>query len=249
MIIIKTDEEIEIMKEAGRIAAIIRDKLAELVKPGTSTIFLDKKAEKLMESFGVRPSFKGHHGYPASITVSINEEVVHGIPKKRKIKNGDIVSIDLAVIYKDYHADNAITVAAGKIPEEWTRLMKVTEESLYIGIEQAKPGNYLKDISGAIEEYVLRHGFTIVKELAGHGIGRSMWEEPHVTNYVKENDPDIILKPGMTLAIEPMVNLGGPDVYLLSDNWTVITRDRQPSAHYEHTIAITENGPVILTRY
>jgi len=249
MIKLKTPEEIEIMKEAGRIAAIIRDKLAALVEPGITTRYLDKKAEKLMNSYGVKASFKGYKGFPAHITVSINEEVVHGIPKRRKIKKGEIVSIDLAVIYKGYHGDNAITVPVGKIPPDWKRLLEVTEESLYRGIAQAKAGNRLRDVSRAIESYVLSNGFSVVKDLVGHGIGRSMHEPPQVPNYVSHDSTSVLLKPGMVIAIEPMINLGVPDVVWLSDKWTVITNDRKPSAHFEHTVAITENGPLILTQY
>lgn len=249
MIKIKTSEEIEIMKEAGRIAAIIRDKIAGLVEPGVTTRYLDKKAEKLMDSYGVIASFKGYKGYPAHITVSINEEVVHGIPKRRKIKKGEIVSIDLAVIYKGYHGDSAVTVPVGKIPSEWKRLLEVTEESLYRGIAEARSGKHLRDIARAIETYVNSNGFSVVRDLVGHGIGRSMHEPPQVPNYVSRSTENVLLKPGMVLAIEPMINMGGPDVYWLADKWTVVTKDKKPSAHFEHTVAITENGPLILTKY
>ncbi|HPZ08176.1 MAG TPA: type I methionyl aminopeptidase [Candidatus Eremiobacteraeota bacterium] len=245
---LKNDDEIEIMKEAGKIAAIIRDKLAELVEPGITTRYLDKKAEKFMKSYGVKASFKGYKGFPAHITVSIDEEVVHGIPKRRKIKHGEIVSIDLAVIYKGYHGDTAVTVPVGKIPDEWKQLLKITKESLFRGIEQARPGNHLRDISRAIETYVTSNGFSVVRELVGHGIGRSMHEPPQVPNYISR-EYNVPLKTGMTLAIEPMINLGGPDVEWLSDKWTVVTVDRKPSAHFEHTVAITKKGPLILTTY
>ncbi len=247
-IILKTDKEIEIMKEAGRIAAIIRDKLADMVEPGITTRYLDKKAENLMKDFGVKASFKGYRGFPAHITVSVNEEVVHGIPKRRKIKQGEIVSIDLAVIYKGYHGDTAITVPVGKIPDAWRKLLDVTEESLFKGIEQARPGNHLRDISRAIETYVTDQGFSVVRELVGHGIGKDMHEAPQVPNYISY-DYNVPLKSGMVLAIEPMINMGTADVVWLSDKWTVVTKDRKPSAHFEHTVAITGNGPLILTKY
>jgi len=248
MINLKTDDEIEIMREAGKICAVIRDKLAEYVEPGITTRYLDKKAEKLMEMYGVQASFKGYQGFPAHITVSINEEVVHGIPKRRKINKGEIVSIDLAVIYKGFHGDSAVTVPVGKVPSEWKRLLEVTEESLYRGIEQARAGNHLRDISRAIETYVVANGFSVVRDLVGHGIGRSMHESPQVPNYVSTGGYNVLLKPGMVLAIEPMINIGGPDVVWLSDKWTVVTKDRKPSAHFEHTVAITKDGPLILTR-
>lgn len=248
MIPIKTSEEIEIMKEAGNIAAIIRDKLVELIEPGITTRYLDKKAEKLMSSYGVKASFKGYQGFPAHITVSINEEVVHGIPKRRKINKGEIVSLDLAVIHKGYHGDTATTVPVGKIPVEWKRLLEVTEESLYRGIDQARPGNHLRDISQAIESYVVSNGFSVVRDLVGHGIGKSMHEPPQVPNYVSHGGCNVLLKSGMVLAIEPMINIGCADVIWLSDKWTVVTKDRKSSAHFEHTVAITQDGPLILTK-
>jgi len=246
MIKLKTQEEIEIMRESGRIASLIMDSLVKMVEPGITTRYLDKKAEKLMEEYGVIASFKGYKGFPAHITVSINEEVVHGIPKRRKIQNGEIVSIDLAVIHKGYHGDLATTVAVGNIPKEWQKLLDVTKESLYKGIAQAKPKNTLRDISRAIETYAVGNGFSVVRELVGHGIGRAMHESPQVPNYVSYGY-NVPLKAGMVLAIEPMINMGTSDVIWLSDKWTVVTRDRKPSAHFEHTVAITENGPYILT--
>jgi len=246
MIKLKTQEEIEIMREAGRIASLIMDSLVKTVEPGITTRYLDKKAEKLMEEYGVVASFKGYKGFPAHITVSINEEVVHGIPKRRKIQNGEIVSIDLAVIHKGFHGDLATTVAVGNIPKEWQKLLDITKECLYKGIAQAKPKNTLRDISRAIETYAVSNGFSVVRELVGHGIGRAMHESPQVPNYVSYGY-NVPLKAGMVLAIEPMINMGTSDVIWLSDKWTVVTRDRKPSAHFEHTVAITENGPYILT--
>ena len=249
MILIKSKREIELMREAGRILDSTRDMLKPHIKPGISTHHLDKLAENHIISLGASPSFKGYHGFPGSICTSVNEVVVHGIPSKRKIlKEGDILTIDIGVNYKGYHADSAVTYPVGQIHPEIEKLLDITEKSLYIGLEQAKPGNRVSDISHAIETFVKPYGYGIVEEFTGHGIGRDLHEEPFVPNFGKPNEGPI-LKPGMTFCVEPMVNLGTKKVKVLADNWTTITTDRKPSAHFEHMIVITETGYDILTSF
>ena len=247
MITIKSNREIDLMIEAGRITALAHRKVKEAIRPGISTYELDKIAEETIRACGAIPSFKGYGGFPGSICASINNVVVHGIPKESTIlKNGDIISVDIGANYKGYHGDSAMTHGVGEVSEARKRLMEVTKESLYKGLEQAKPGNRLSDISHAIESYVKEAGYTVVKDFTGHGIGRNLHEDPAVPNY-GEAGHGPILRPGMTLAIEPMVNAGKYNVRILSDDWTTVTVDRSDSAHFEHTIVITENGYKILT--
>ncbi len=249
MIQIKSQREIELMREAGRILDLTRNMLKNHVKPGISTHQLDQLAEDYIRSLGAVPSFKGYHGFPGSICTSINEVVVHGIPSSKEIlKEGDIITLDFGVNYKGYHADSATTYPVGKVSPDIEKLLDITEKSLYIGLEQAKPGNHVSDISYAIEAFVKPHGYGIVEEFTGHGIGRDLHEEPYVPNFGKPHQGPI-LKPGMTFCVEPMINLGTKRVKVLSDNWTTVTVDKKPSAHFEHMIVITETGYDILTKH
>jgi len=248
MILIKSNREIELMKEAGRIVALTHRLLKEALKPGISTYELDVLAEKIIRENNATPSFKGYNGFKGTICASINNVVIHGIPSKKHIlKNGDIISIDIGACYKGYHADSAWTYPVGEISEERKRLLKVTEEALFAGLAHAKPANRLSDISHAIEKYVLEHGYSVVKDFCGHGVGSKIHEDPMIPNYGPPGQGPI-LRTGMTLAIEPMVNVGRPDVVILSDGWTTVTRDGSDSAHFEHTIVITESGYTILTK-
>lgn len=236
------------MREAGRILDLTRHMLKEHIKPGVSTHHLDQLAEKFILNLGATPSFKGYHGFPGSICASINEVVVHGIPSlKHVLKEGDIITLDFGVYYKGYHADSATTYPVGNISLEVKQLLEVTEKALYVGLEQAKPGNYVSDISHAIETFVKPYGYGIVEEFTGHGIGRELHEAPYVPNFGKPKQGPI-LKPGMTFCVEPMLNLGTKRVRILEDNWTTITADHKPSAHFEHMIVITETGFDILTK-
>lgn len=247
MITIKSNREIELMVEAGRITALAHRKVKEAICPGISTMELDKIAEETIRACGATPSFKGYGGFPGSICASINNVVIHGIPKQTTIlKNGDIISVDIGACYKGYHGDSAMTHGVGVVSEARQKLMDVTKESLFKGLEKAKPGNRLSDISHAIEEHVLKHGYSVVKDFTGHGIGRNLHEDPAIPNYGAAGH-GVLLKPGMTLAIEPMVNAGKYQVRILSDDWTTVTVDRSDSAHFEHTIVITEDGYKILT--
>ena len=244
---IKSEKEIELMREAGRILAIVHEELKEFVRPGISTMDIDRKGYEIIKSFGCIPSFLHYNGYPASICVSVNDEVVHGIPnKKRILRDGDIVSLDAGVIYKGYHSDAARTWAVGEVNSEAKRLMEVTEQSFYEGMKFAKAGCHLYDISAAIEDYVVANGFSCVRDLVGHGIGRELHEDPQIPNFhQRRRGPKLV--PGMTLAIEPMVNAGVYGVKVLPDGWTVKTLDGKLSAHYENTILITDGDPEILT--
>ncbi|MDO5155824.1 MAG: type I methionyl aminopeptidase [Eubacteriales bacterium] len=244
---IKSSSEIELMREAGRILAITHDELAKQVKPGMSTLDVDKIGEEIIRSYGCIPSFLNYNGYPASICVSINDEVVHGIPcKERIIQDDDIVSLDAGVIYKGYHSDAARTLIMPNASEEVRKLVKVTRESFFEGIKQAVPGNHIRDIGRAIQEYAEGFGYSVVRDLIGHGVGSKLHEDPEVPNFVTvRRGPK--LRPGMTLAIEPMINMGEYDVYWLDDDWTVVAEDGLPSAHYENTILITEGEPEILS--
>ena len=247
MITIKSNREIELMREAGRITALAHRKVKEAIRPGISTLELDKIAEETIRACGATPSFKGYNGFPGSICASINNVVVHGIPKPSTIlKNGDIISIDIGACYKGYHGDAAKTHPVGNVSAERLNLIKVTRESFYEGIKQAKPNNRLSDISHAIEEYVKKNNYSVVRDFTGHGIGRHMHEDPMIPNY-GEAGHGPLLKVGMVLAIEPMVNAGKHHVRILADDWTTVTVDHSDSAHYENTIVITENGCEILT--
>lgn len=244
---IKSKKEISLMREAGKILCDVHNQLAEIIQPGISTLEIDQFGEKAIRAYGCIPNFLNYNGYPASICVSVNDEVVHGIPRKDRIlQEGDIVSLDAGLIYKGYHSDAARTYGVGNISEEAARLMKVTKESFFEGIKFAKPGNHLFDISEAIQKHVESNGYSIVRDLVGHGIGTHLHEDPQIPNF-KERRKGIKLRPGMTLAIEPMVNAGAFDVAWLDDDWTVVTEDGSLSAHYENTIAIAEDGCEILT--
>ena len=244
---IKSAREIELMRESCRILSEVHDRLSEAIRPGISTYDIDALGEKLIRSYGCVPNFLNYNGYPASICVSVNDEVVHGIPKKERIlQEGDIVSLDAGLIYKGYHSDAARTYPVGQISEEARQLIDVTRQSFFEGIKFAKAGYHLYDISNAIDSYVSRFGYGIVRDLVGHGIGTHLHEDPQIPNF-RQWRKGIKLQPGMTLAIEPMINLGGYGVEWLSDDWTVVTQDGSPSAHYENTVLITEGEPEILT--
>lgn len=246
-ITIKSQEEISFMREAGRILAQVLVVLRERVRPGMTTAELDALAAKEMKKHKAESSFLGYHGYPAHICVSVNDEIVHGIPGKRVLKDGDVVSIDAGVIYKGFQSDSAITVGLGKISSEAERLIEVTEESIMAGIAAAKGGSRVGDISYAVQQVAQAAGFSIVREYVGHGIGRAMHEDPQVPNFGMPGR-GVLLRPGMALAIEPMLNAGDWRTRVAPDNWTVLTLDGSLSAHFEHTIAITENGPEILSK-
>ncbi len=247
MISCKSERELNYMRDAGQIVARTLAEIKQAVSPGVTTQELDDLAEKFIAKQGAVPAFKGYHGYPACICASLNEEVVHGIPGLRQLKDGDIISIDVGAVINGYYGDSALTLPVGNISAEAARLLEVTEASLYQGIEQAKDGNRLSDISHAVQSHVEAQGFSVVRDYVGHGIGSSMHEEPQVPNFGRPGRGPR-LRPGMTLAIEPMVNTGGYEVRTLLDNWTVVTKDSSLSAHFEHTIAITEAGPEILTK-
>ena len=247
-IILKTPSEIGIMGRANQIVGGALNMLREKAAAGVSTWDLDFWAEEFARQHGATPAFKGYHGFPGSLCVSLNEQVVHGIPSKKVIlAEGDIVSIDFGVLYKGFYGDAAVTLAIGEIDAAKTNLIRVTRESLYKGIEQAKVGNRINDISAAVQAHVEKHGYSVVKQFVGHGIGSALHEGPEVPNYSVDKKRTPRIMAGMVLAIEPMVNLGTFEVRVLKDGWTVITRDKAPSAHFEHSVAVTENGPVILS--
>jgi methionyl aminopeptidase len=247
MIILKQPEEIKKLRESNGIVAEILEELKRRVKPGVTTGELDRLAEEMSRKKGAVPAFKGYKGFPFALCTSVNSEVVHGMPSDRILIEGDIVSLDFGVFYKGYYGDAAITVPAGRVSEKAARLLRVTEEGLYDGIEQAQAGNRLGDISAAVQRHVEAAGYSVVRDFVGHGIGRNLHEEPQIPNYgVKGRG--IELKPGMVLAIEPMVNEGTYKVRVLEDDWTVTTEDGKLSAHFEHSVVIMENGPVILSR-
>lgn len=244
---IKTEKELQVLREAGRVLADIIEELCCSLKEGITTQGVNEEAERLMAKYKVRPAFKGYRGFPASVCISINEEVVHGIPGKRKLISGDVVSLDVGIIYNDYYSDTALTIGIGGITPELQKLLEVTEASLYKGIEQAVVNNHLSDISHAIQIFVEANNFSVVRDFVGHGIGVRLHEEPEIPNFgLPHNGP--LLKEGMILAIEPMVNMGTWQTRILSDGWTVVTQDGKPSAHFEHTVAVTKNGPEILTK-
>jgi len=246
VIIRKSKLEIEKMKAAGRIVADTHVKLMAMIEPGISLLELDRFAEANIRSQGADPTFKGYRGFPGTLCVSINEEVVHGIPSERVLNDGDILSIDCGATLNGFVGDSAITVGVGTIDSNLQHLLKVTEDSLYAGIEAAKVGNRLFDISYAIQAAIEPHNYGIVRDYCGHGVGRELHQEPQVPNYGRPGTGPRI-KAGWCLALEPMVNLGTHEVETLSDGWTVVTRDRKPSAHFEHSIAVTDDGPIILT--
>lgn len=246
---IKSNHELDIMRYAGQINAEALQAAADAAVPGATTADLNAAAEEVLKKYGVYSPFYNYPGpypYPASTTVSINEELVHGIPGKRKLKEGDIVSIDCGTVHEGFVADSAITVAVGQVSEDARKLLDVTEKSLYIGIEQMVTGNRVGDVSAAVQNFVEENGFYVTREYTGHGVGRQMHEGPQVPNY-GVSGRGILLRPGMTIALEPMVLVGTPATKVLSDQWTVTSRDRSLTAHYEHSVAVTENGPRILT--
>jgi methionyl aminopeptidase len=247
VIVCRSAAELERMHRAGRLVGEVLTELAGLVKPGVTTGELDATAERRIVAAGATPAFKGYHGYPATICASINEQVIHGIPSgTRVLEEGDIISIDVGAALDGYFGDSAVTLPVGRVSSEAARLLTVTEESLFKAIEQVRPGGRISDVSHAVQRHVEAHGFSVVREFVGHGIGQKMHEEPQVPNY-GEPGRGPRLAEGMVLAIEPMVNAGKPAVKVLSDGWTAVTRDRSLSAHFEHTVAVTAGGPWILT--
>jgi methionyl aminopeptidase len=247
MVILKSPEEIEKLRNSNRIVAEVLRDIVDRVKPGITTSELDRLSGELAKKKGAKPAFKGYRGYPYALCTSINAEVVHGMPSERRLKDGDIISIDFGVDYKGYYGDAAVTVPVGAVSDNALRLMKVTEESLYKAIEAARVGNRLGDISVAVQSHVEAAGYAVVRDFVGHGIGRMLHEEPQVPNYGVRGR-GIELKAGMVLAIEPMVNEGTYKVRILPNGWTVVTQDGKLSAHFEHSVAITENGPLILSQ-
>jgi methionyl aminopeptidase len=245
---IKSPREIEIMRQSAQIVATVLKEISELVQPGMTTADLDAYAEKRIREMGATPSFKGYHGFPGSICSSINNEVVHGIPNKKKvIRAGDVLKVDTGAYYEGFHGDSCITIAVGEVTSEAARLIRVAEEALYKGIEQVKAGNYLMDIAGAIEDHVKANKLTVVEDFTGHGVGRNLHEEPSVFNFRTHDMPNVKLRDGMTLAIEPILNAGSKYTRILADRWTAVTVDNALSAQFEHTVLVTETGYEILT--
>ena len=244
---IKSNEEIELLKIAGQIVGDTHNYLKQFIKPGITTKELDKLAYDYIISKDATPSFLNYEGYPASICTSVNEEVVHGIPSDRILQEGDIISIDIGACYKGYHGDSAWSYPVGNISEEKKYLLEHTEKSLYEGLSVIKPGMKIGDIGYAIEQYALKHKLGVVKELVGHGVGKNLHESPDVPNYGKKNT-GMTLRKGMVIAVEPMLNLGDSNIYILDDDWTIITADDKPSAHFEHTVVVTKDGYEILTK-
>jgi len=246
MIPLKSKEALEELRVSGKILAGVMKKIQESVKPGITTAEIDRIAEGLILNENALPAFKGYRGFPASVCTSVNEEIVHGIPTDRELKEGDIISLDLGVNFKGYFSDAAVTLPVGRVSREASKLIEVTKKSLSIGISQALVNNNLSDISYSIQEYVEKNGFSVVRQFVGHGIGVSLHEEPEIPNFGSPHEGPV-LKSGMVLAIEPMVNMGRWESEIQDNGWTAVTKDRLPSAHFEHTVAITENGPEILT--
>jgi methionyl aminopeptidase len=245
---IKSPREIEIMRQSAKIVATVLKEISELVKPGMTTADLDAYAEKRIREMGAAPSFKGYHGFTGSICSSINNEVVHGIPSPKKvIRTGDVLKVDTGAYFQGFHGDSCITIAVGEVTPQAAKLIRVAEEALYKGIEQVKAGAYLLDLAGAIEDHVKANGFTVVEEFTGHGVGRNLHEEPSVFNYRTREMPNVKLRAGMTLAIEPILNAGSKHTRTLSDRWTAVTVDNSLSAQFEHTVLVTETGYEILT--
>jgi methionyl aminopeptidase len=245
---IKSEPEIEIMRQAAQIVAKVLKEISEMVKPGMTTADLDAYAEKRIREMGATPSFKGYHGFPASICASINNEVVHGIPNRKKvIRTGDVLKVDTGAYYNGFHGDSCITIAVGEVKPKAAKLIKVAEEALYAGIYEVKAGKFLLDIAGAIEDIVKANGFTVVEDFTGHGVGQNLHEEPSVFNFRTRQLPNVKLKAGMTLAIEPIVNAGSKFTRILADQWTAVTVDNALSAQFEHTVLVTEDGYEILT--
>ena len=245
---IKSSQEIAKMRESAKIVATVLKEISIMVKPGMTTADLDAYAEDRIRQMGATPSFKGYYGFPASICASVNQEVVHGIPNAKKVlRKGDVLKVDTGAYYQGFHGDSCITIPVGKVSKNAAKLIKVAEETLYQGIEQVKAGNYLLDIAGAIEDHVKKHGYSVVENYTGHGVGKNLHEEPSVFNFRTQQIPNVKLKAGMTLAIEPILNAGSKHTRTLRDRWTVVTVDNCLSAQFEHTVLVTENGYEILT--
>ena len=245
---IKSPREIEIMRQAAKIVATVLKEVSQTIQPGMTTADLDAYAEKRIREMGATPSFKGYHGFPASICASVNDEVVHGIPNPKKvIRTGDVVKVDTGAYYQGFHGDSCITIAVGEVIPEAAKLIRVAEEALYQGIYQVKAGNYLMDIAGAIQDHVEANGFSVVEDFTGHGVGRNLHEEPSVFNFRTREMPNVKLRAGMTLAIEPILNAGSKFTRTLADKWTAVTVDKSLSAQFEHTVLVTEQGYEILT--
>ncbi len=244
---LKSAREIEVMRQSSRIVATVLKEISELVQPGMTTADLDAHAERRIREMGATPSFKGYHGFPASICASINDEVVHGIPGKKVIREGDVLKVDTGAYFNGFHGDSCITIAVGQVNPEAETLIRVAEEALYKGIAQVKAGNCLLDIAGAVQDHVEAHGFAVVEDYTGHGVGRNLHEEPSVFNYRTRELPNVRLRAGMTLAIEPILNAGSKRCRTLRDKWTVVTVDKSLSAQWEHTVLVTEDGYEILT--
>jgi methionyl aminopeptidase len=247
MIILKSERDLEAMRPACVVARTVLDEVSDFIQPGVTTRDIDQFAASRMKHYGAKSAFLGYKKFPCNLCISVNEQVVHGLANSRRVEFGDIISLDCGVIYNGFIGDTARTVAVGGCSVEAQRLMDVSEEALYEGIAQARADRRVADISGAIQRYVEGHGYSVVREFVGHGVGRTMHEEPQVPNFVEHAKGSPRLRPGMTLAIEPMVNAGGPEVKLLDDGWTVVTKDGSLSAHFEHTVLITESEPEILT--
>ena len=247
MITIKSPREIELLRIAGEITGSTHNYLKPYIKPGITTKELDALAEEYILSRGATPSFKGYDGFPGTVCASINEEVVHGIPGSRKLKEGDIITLDIGACFKGYHGDSAWTYAVGKISSEKEKLMTVTKESLFKGLEQVKAGNRIGDIGHAVQNYAESFGFGVVRELVGHGVGTDIHEEPDVPNYGNAHT-GLVMKKGIVIAVEPMITYGSREICILDDDWTIVTMDESPAAHYEHTVLVTEDGYEILTR-
>lgn len=248
MITYKTKSEIELIRQSGLVLGKAHGEVAKLIRPGVKTSELDKKAEEYIRDNGGVPSFKGFNNFPASLCISVNEEVVHGIPGNYELRDGDIVSIDCGVFLKGFHSDSAYTYAVGEVKEDVRKLLQITKQSLYVGIEQVKSGARLGDVGYAIQNHVEKYGFSVIRELVGHGIGKTLHEKPEVPNYGKKNK-GVVLREGLVLAIEPMINLGRKEVEQSKDGWTIKTSDRKPSAHFEHTVAIIGGRCEILTTF
>jgi methionyl aminopeptidase len=247
MIAIRTDMELDIMRRSGEILRDCFLEIEEMIRPGVTTADIDRVAEEFIRSRGAVPAFKGYQGYPASICASVNEQVVHGIPGPRKLEEGDIIGIDIGVLYDEYYADASRTYPVGKIGRRAGKLIRVTREALELAIDKARPGNHLSDVSHAIQAHAEKHGFQVVRALVGHGIGRRLHEEPQIPNFGPPGKGPI-LQSGMVMAIEPMLNAGSYEVLTLKDNWTFVTVDGQLSAHYEDTVAVTDDAPMVMTR-
>lgn len=245
---IKSAREIDIMRQSALIVATVLKEISEIVQPGMTTADLDAHAEKRIREMGATPSFKGYHGFPASICASVNNEVVHGIPNPKKVlRSGDVIKVDTGAYYQGFHGDSCITIALGEVTPEAAKLIRVAEESLYKGIEQVKAGNYLMDIAGAIQDHVEANGFCVVEDFTGHGVGRNLHEEPSVFNFRTREMSNVKLRAGMTLAIEPILNAGSKLTRILADRWTAVTVDNSLSAQFEHTVLVTQSGYEILT--